>query len=158
MQPIAITQRMDETANDHLGLGVLVADPSHALTSFFRRESIHKKTIAYRSANPCIRRTESQSRQELSQLTPICHMKSLRGSRSTNQGGRQFAEVLKKELPRVPLLDDFATFARVGRDLAAIHVGYEVSSPGPLCGGIGRTACPRRGGSRRWSCRRTRPT
>ena len=50
---------------------------------------------------------------------------------SINHGAKGFAEVLKKELPRVPLLDDFATFARVGRELAEIHVGYEAGEPWP---------------------------
>ena len=45
--------------------------------------------------------------------------------------GRRFAEVLKKELPRVPLLDNFATLARVGRELATLHVGYEAVEPWP---------------------------
>ncbi|HUY77651.1 MAG TPA: type ISP restriction/modification enzyme [Ktedonobacterales bacterium] len=42
----------------------------------------------------------------------------------------RYAENLKRELPRIPLLGDAAQFrlcARVGADLAALHLGYETA-------------------------------
>ena len=41
----------------------------------------------------------------------------------------RFAEVLKKELPRVPLLAGFADDVRAGRELAEVHVEYESVEP-----------------------------
>jgi predicted helicase len=46
-----------------------------------------------------------------------------------------FASDLKKMLPRipqVPSVDDFHAFVSAGRDLAALHVGYETVTPYPL--------------------------
>ena len=37
----------------------------------------------------------------------------------------RFANDLAKELPRVPLASDFHAFATAGRELAALHLGYE---------------------------------
>jgi predicted helicase len=37
----------------------------------------------------------------------------------------RFAEVLKKELPRIPLLPEFPRFVEAGRALAALHVHYD---------------------------------
>ena len=45
-----------------------------------------------------------------------------------------FAADLKKMLPRLPLLDaprDFFGFSRAGRQLAALHIGYETGPPCP---------------------------
>jgi predicted helicase len=44
----------------------------------------------------------------------------------------KFAENLKLELPRIPLLDDFRNYADAGRRLAALHVGYEEVEGWPL--------------------------
>lgn len=47
----------------------------------------------------------------------------------------EFAADLKKMLPRIPKLADpvdFAAFAAAGRDLAALHTGYENAEPYPL--------------------------
>ncbi len=44
----------------------------------------------------------------------------------------RFANDLAKELPRVPLASDFHAFATAGRDLAALHLGYETCPEYPL--------------------------
>ena len=44
----------------------------------------------------------------------------------------RFANDLAKELPRVPLAPDFHAFVTAGRDLAALHLGYETCSEHPL--------------------------
>ncbi len=44
----------------------------------------------------------------------------------------RFADDLVKELPRVPFAEDFCTFARAGRALAALHLGYETCEEYPL--------------------------
>ncbi len=44
----------------------------------------------------------------------------------------RFANDLSKALPRIPLAPDFDTFAEAGRDLAALHLGYEASAEYPL--------------------------
>ncbi len=44
----------------------------------------------------------------------------------------QFAEALKKELPRVPLVPEFARYVAVGRALAGLHVHYDHVPPHPL--------------------------
>ena len=45
---------------------------------------------------------------------------------------RRFANDLAKELPRIPFAADFRAFARAGRDLAALHLGYETGPEYPL--------------------------
>ena len=45
---------------------------------------------------------------------------------------QRFANDLAKELPRVPLAPDFHSFARAGRELAALHLGYESCDEYPL--------------------------
>ncbi len=44
----------------------------------------------------------------------------------------RFAADLVKELPRAPFAEDFRTFARAGRALAALHLGYETCEEHPL--------------------------
>jgi predicted helicase len=46
----------------------------------------------------------------------------------------QFANELKKSLPKIPLVEkaeDFKTFSDAGRDLAELHLNYETGSPCP---------------------------
>ena len=45
---------------------------------------------------------------------------------------RRFANDLSKELPRIPFASDFWVFAKAGRDLAALHLGYETCVEYPL--------------------------
>ena len=42
---------------------------------------------------------------------------------------KRFASNLKKELPRIPLAEDFAVFSRAGRALARLHLSYEAVEP-----------------------------
>lgn len=42
---------------------------------------------------------------------------------------KRFEANLKKELPRIPLAEDFATFSRAGRELANLHLNYETVEP-----------------------------
>ena len=42
---------------------------------------------------------------------------------------QRFAANLKKELPRIPLAQDFAAFSRAGRALADLHINYETVEP-----------------------------
>ncbi len=44
----------------------------------------------------------------------------------------RFAANLKKELPRVPLAEDFVSFSNAGRELAELHLNYETIEPYPL--------------------------
>ena len=44
----------------------------------------------------------------------------------------EFAADLKKMLPRIPQVDDFAGFTDAGRRLAELHLGYESVEPYPL--------------------------
>ena len=44
----------------------------------------------------------------------------------------RFANDLAKELPRVPFAENFHAFARAGRALAALHLGYETCDEYPL--------------------------
>ena len=41
----------------------------------------------------------------------------------------RFAADLKKQLPRIPLVDDFHTFSKAGRQLAKLHLNYETLKP-----------------------------
>ena len=41
----------------------------------------------------------------------------------------RFASNLKKELPRIPLAEDFVAFCRAGRELARLHLDYEEVEP-----------------------------
>ena len=43
-----------------------------------------------------------------------------------------FADNLKRELPRIPFMADFAAFADAGRTLAKWHLDYETVEPWPL--------------------------
>lgn len=42
---------------------------------------------------------------------------------------KRFAANLSKELPRIPLAQDFAAFSQAGRALAELHLGYEEVEP-----------------------------
>ena len=44
----------------------------------------------------------------------------------------RFANDLAKALPRIPMAPDFDGFATAGRDLAALHLGYETCAEYPL--------------------------
>ena len=44
----------------------------------------------------------------------------------------RFEANLKKELPRIPLAQDFGSFCAVGRKLAELHINYETAEPYPL--------------------------
>jgi very-short-patch-repair endonuclease len=44
----------------------------------------------------------------------------------------RFAELLKKELPRIPLAPDFWAYAQAGRQLGDLHVNYESAPEYPL--------------------------
>ena len=44
----------------------------------------------------------------------------------------RFANDLAKELPRIPLAPDFHAFAKAGRELAELHLGYETCEEYPL--------------------------
>ena len=44
----------------------------------------------------------------------------------------RFANDLSKALPRIPLAANFQAFAQAGRDLAALHLGYETCAEYPL--------------------------
>ena len=52
-----------------------------------------------------------------------------------SQGYRErFADDLKKSLPRIPILDrvdDFMTFYKAGKELAELHLNYEIVEPCP---------------------------
>jgi predicted helicase len=42
---------------------------------------------------------------------------------------QRYAEILKRELPRIPFAPDFRTSADAGRKLAELHLNYEEASP-----------------------------
>ena len=44
----------------------------------------------------------------------------------------RFANDLAKQLPRIPLAPDFHAFAKAGRELAELHLGYETCAEYPL--------------------------
>ena len=44
----------------------------------------------------------------------------------------RFAADLKKQLPRIPMVDDFRTFSKAGHKLAELHLNYETLKPYPL--------------------------
>ena len=44
----------------------------------------------------------------------------------------KFSEDLKKDLPRIPLRDDFSEFVKAGEKLAELHVGYKSARDYPL--------------------------
>jgi predicted helicase len=44
----------------------------------------------------------------------------------------KYAENLKRELPRIPLANDFWGFSKAGKELARLHVDYEKLEPYPL--------------------------
>jgi len=44
----------------------------------------------------------------------------------------KYAENLKRELPRIPLANDFWGFSKAGTELARLHIDYEKVEPWPL--------------------------
>jgi len=44
----------------------------------------------------------------------------------------KYAENLKRELPRIPLANDFWRFSKAGKELARLHIDYEKVEPWPL--------------------------
>lgn len=57
---------------------------------------------------------------------------------------KRFESNLKKELPRIPLAEDFAAFSRAGRALAELHLNYETVKPWPSIVEDGDSADPGR--------------
>ena len=55
----------------------------------------------------------------------------------------RFANDLAKELPRVPLAQDFHAFATAGQELAALHLGYDACTEYPLETVFSHTGEPR---------------
>jgi predicted helicase len=45
---------------------------------------------------------------------------------------QRYSADLKKMMPGIPMVPDFEAFSRAGRDLAALHLGYEDVQPWPL--------------------------
>ena len=56
----------------------------------------------------------------------------------------RFANDLAKELPRIPLAPDFHAFAKAGRELAELHLGYEDCAEYPLEVASAHSGDPRR--------------
>ena len=50
----------------------------------------------------------------------------------TPRYGKEFANDLSKELPRIPFAPDFHAFAEAGKALAELHLGYETCERQPL--------------------------
>ena len=57
---------------------------------------------------------------------------------------QRFAANLKKELPRIPLAQDFRTFSEAGRKLADLHLNYESVEPWGGIEEVGDSANPGR--------------
>ena len=66
---------------------------------------------------------------------------------------QRFATNLKKELPRIPLAEDFAVFSSAGRALAELHLNYESAELYPLTV-VGDAETPGRVEKLHWGKRR----
>lgn len=65
----------------------------------------------------------------------------------------RYSANLKKELPRIPLADNFKEFCNVGRALAKLHLNYEEAEPYPLTV-VGDDENPGRVEKMRWGKKR----
>ena len=69
----------------------------------------------------------------------------------------RYSANLKKELPRIPLADNFKEFCNVGRALAKLHLNYEEAEPYPLTV-VGDDENPGRVEKMRWGKKRNSVT
>jgi predicted helicase len=119
--PLYTYERIDQSRNLQIAQsdGVRVGD-------YVRRENISdamlKKFNEYYEPVPPT--TEAITKEDI-----FYYIYGLLHSRSYRE---RFASDLKKQLPRIPMVDDFKTFSKAGRQLAELHLNYETGKMYPL--------------------------
>lgn len=96
---------------------------------YVRHDAITDEALAvFREAYPhaFIGRYKKDGGEELSREEIFYYVYGILHSQEYRD---RFAANLKKELPRIPLAEDFAAFSRAGRELAHLHFNYESVEP-----------------------------
>lgn len=96
---------------------------------YIRHDAITDETLAvFRAAYPQVFQGRRQ-KDGGSELTKEDIFYYVYGILHSPEYRKRFAANLAKELPRIPLAQDFAAFSRAGRKLADLHLGYEEVEP-----------------------------
>lgn len=116
-------------------LGGMFADESN---EYIRHDAITDEALeVFRKAYPRVfdahgktkARTKAEGGIELTKEDIFYYIYGILHSPEYRQ---RFEANLKKELPRIPLAEDFRAFALSGRKLAELHLNYETVEPYPL--------------------------
>ena len=105
------------------------AGTSHVEITYIRRCAITDQALrVFREAYPhaFLGRYKKDGGDELNKEDIFFYIYGILHSPEYRQ---RFAANLKKELPRIPLAQDFAAFSRAGRALADLHINYETVEP-----------------------------
>ena len=136
--------------NDYVGPGgqpsLFGNDASDAEKVYERHDAITDEALAvFREAYPRVfdglnRRTIEQAKadglsyaaassDERFEVAKVDIFYYIYGILHSPEYRERFASNLKKELPRIPLAEDFVAFCRAGRELAHLHLDYEEVEP-----------------------------
>ncbi len=120
-------------ANDYVGEGGQTSLFGNGATQtekrLVRHDAITDEALAvFRGAYPhaFLSRYKKDGGEELSKEDIFYY---IYGILHSPEYRKRFASNLKKELPRIPLAEDFAAFSRAGRALAKLHLNYETVEP-----------------------------
>ena len=99
----------------------LIEERSERFGDYIRRENISDTMLR--------KFQERYNDQKITKEDIFYYVYGILHSRSYRE---RFASELKKQLPRIPMADDFRTFSQAGRQLADLHLNYETSTMYPL--------------------------
>lgn len=119
----------NDVAADGEQLSLFGSGASHTEKAFTRRDAITDQALGvFRKAYPraFAGRYKKDGGEELSKEDIFFYVYGILHSPEYRE---RFAANLKKELPRIPLAEDFRTFSEAGRKLAGLHLNYESVEP-----------------------------
>jgi predicted helicase len=110
---------------------VSVADGGERIGNYIRRENISDAMLQkfrerYKGDG---RQQMADGGREITKEDIFYYVYGILHSRSYRE---RFASDLKKQLPRIPLVDNFWAFSKAGRKLGELHVNYETGEMYPL--------------------------
>ncbi len=119
----------NDVAYDGEQLSLFGNGASHTEKTVTRRDTITDQALGvFRKAYPraFAGRYKKDGGEELSKEDIFFYVYGILHSPEYRE---RFAANLKKELPRIPLAEDFRTFSEAGRKLAGLHLNYESVEP-----------------------------
>ena len=119
----------NDCAADGEQLSLFGNGASHTEKAFTRHDAITDQALGvFRKAYPRVfaGRYKKDGGEELSKEDIFFYVYGILHSPEYRE---RFAANLKKELPRIPLAEDFRAFSEAGRKLAGLHLNYESVEP-----------------------------